>query len=118
MALYRKTTLTPIEKYTPGMEDGIDERGPYINTLEGKLYIPENGWIATGVNGERWAIQDDIFQKTYVKVRGFEFTENTEMYNLIEDIKEAEMSVYSKAHTEQVEVWKGRVRELENMQEA
>jgi|GEM_PF-1802873 len=118
MALYRKKTLTPIEKYVPGMEDGVDENGPYLNTLEGKLYIPENGWIAVGVKGERWAIQDDIFKKTYVKVRGIEYTENTEMYNLIEDIKAAEMSIYSNVPTKLVEAWKGRVRELENIQEA
>lgn len=39
----------------------VIQHGPYLNTLEGKLYIPENGWIATGHLGERWAIHDDIF---------------------------------------------------------
>jgi hypothetical protein len=65
---YRKTALIEAEQYQPGMEDGIDEKGPYLDTLEGKLYIPPNGWIATGVNGERWAIQDDIFRMTYEAV--------------------------------------------------
>ena len=36
------------EQYRKGLEDGIDEKGPYLNTLEGRLYIPPNGWIATG----------------------------------------------------------------------
>ena len=69
--LYRKTQLTPIEKYTPGLEDGIEDGKPYINTLEGKLFIPENGWIAIGAEGERWAIADSIFQKTYVPTEEF-----------------------------------------------
>jgi len=68
MPLYRKKSLTQIDPYTPGMEDGIDENGPYLNTLEGKLYIPKNGHIATGPRGERWAIQDDIFIETYEEV--------------------------------------------------
>jgi len=62
---YRKTALIEAEQYKKGLEDGIDENGPYLNTLEGKMYIPENGWIATGHLGERWAIQDDIFRATY-----------------------------------------------------
>ena len=63
---YRKTALIEAEQYQPGMEDGIDENGkPYLDTLEGKLYIPPNGWIAAGAKGERWAIQDDIFKMTY-----------------------------------------------------
>ena len=38
----------------------------YLDTLEGgRLYIPQNGWIAIGAKGERWAIQDDIFRATY-----------------------------------------------------
>lgn len=35
---YRKTALIEAEQYQPGMEDGIDEKGPYLNTLEGRLY--------------------------------------------------------------------------------
>jgi hypothetical protein len=53
---YRKTALIEAEQYRKGLEDGIDEKGPYLNTLEGRLYIPPNGWIATGAKGERWAI--------------------------------------------------------------
>lgn len=35
-------------------------------TGSGKLCVGD--WIATGVNGEHWAIADDIFNKTYAKV--------------------------------------------------
>ncbi len=65
---YRKTALIEAEQYREGLEDGIDERGPYLDTLEGRLYIPQNGWIAIGAKGERWAIQDDIFRMTYEAV--------------------------------------------------
>ena len=36
-----------------------------IKTLEGRLQLHVGDWIATGVNGERWPIADDIFHKTY-----------------------------------------------------
>lgn len=65
---HRKTALIEAGQYRPGLEDGIDEKGPYLDTLEGRLYIPLNGWIATGAKGERWAIQDDIFKMTYEAV--------------------------------------------------
>ncbi len=69
MATYRKIATIEAEQYKRGLEDGIDEKGPYLDTLEGKLYIPDNGWIATGIDGERWAIQDDIFKRSYERVQ-------------------------------------------------
>ena len=27
-------------------------------------------WIATGIDGEHWAIKDDIFKKTYTEADG------------------------------------------------
>lgn len=41
----------------------------YIDTLEGGLEIHKGDWIATGVDGEHWAIKDDIFKKSYVEVK-------------------------------------------------
>ena len=38
-----------------------------INTLEGDMVLGVGDWIATGANGEHWAIKDDIFKKTYVE---------------------------------------------------
>lgn len=40
----------------------------FIETKEGQLEIKEGDWIATGVEGEHWAIADDIFRKTYEEV--------------------------------------------------
>ena len=39
-----------------------------INTLEGDMVLGVGDWIATGADGEHWAIKDDIFKKTYVEV--------------------------------------------------
>lgn len=37
-------------------------------TLEGELSFEIGDWIATGVNGEHWAVKDEIFQKTYKRL--------------------------------------------------
>ena len=72
--IYRKTTTIKaeqfdgsdemIEKYniTPPMPLDPDYT---INTLEGDMVLGVGDWIATGVNGEHWAIADDVFNKTY-----------------------------------------------------
>lgn len=40
----------------------------FIQTLEGQMKINIHDWIATGVNGEHWAIADDVFKKTYAEL--------------------------------------------------
>ncbi len=37
----------------------------YIETLEGVMKASAGDWIITGVDGERYPIKPDIFQKTY-----------------------------------------------------
>ena len=37
----------------------------YLNTKEGPMRVHKGDWIATGVDGEHWAIADDIFRRTY-----------------------------------------------------
>lgn len=39
-----------------------------IPTLEGNMAINNGDWILTGVDGEHWAVKDEIFNKTYEKV--------------------------------------------------
>jgi len=65
MALYRKKTLTPIEPYMPGMEDGFMDGEPYIATNLGNMRILQTDMIATGVTGERWPIRYEIFLESY-----------------------------------------------------
>lgn len=78
MAKYRKKpVIIDADPYQPGMEDGFDiehpeeqqraDRKPYINTLEGKMYISPGDYIITGVKGERYPCKPDIFESTYEK---------------------------------------------------
>lgn len=81
---YRKTALIEAEQFD-GSEKMIErydlrynreaslyedrEIGWVISTLEGDIEVHINDWIATGINGEHWAITDDIFKKTYEAVK-------------------------------------------------
>lgn len=46
----------------------IKEIKPFINTLEGKMFIDETDMIITGVKGERYPCKLDIFNMTYEKI--------------------------------------------------
>ena len=37
----------------------------FIKTLEGDMKVSPGDWVITGVNGEKWAVKPDIFEKTY-----------------------------------------------------
>lgn len=37
----------------------------WIETLEGGHIVTAGDWIMIGVNGERWPVKPDIFEKTY-----------------------------------------------------
>ena len=76
---YRKTATIMAEQFDGSVdmmrEDDIkaDPEGHYFGgfplftlpTKEGKMTIHEGEWIATGIDGEHWAIAPDIFVKTY-----------------------------------------------------
>jgi len=47
---------------------GSDHIECHILTLEGWMILNVGDWIATGIDGEYWAIKDDIFKKTYEAV--------------------------------------------------
>lgn len=78
---YRKISTIKAEQFD-GSDEMIDKYGIVkenfvidgwdptfsIPTLEGDLAINIGDWIATGVEGEHWAIADDIFRKTYEEV--------------------------------------------------
>ena len=48
--------------------DSMTANVPYIETLEGKLWVSEGDWIIKGINGELYPCKPDIFEKTYEKV--------------------------------------------------
>jgi hypothetical protein len=95
MAKYRKKPVViEAQVFKKGMEDGIrfrhqlsdfakkklkgfemsDPHGttvyPYIDTLEGQLFIEPGDYIITGIQGERYPCKPDIFEKTYETVEG------------------------------------------------
>lgn len=41
------------------------DRTTYIETLEGRMKAEKGDWIITGVNGEKYPVKPDIFEKTY-----------------------------------------------------
>ncbi len=57
-----KALLTSVESVAYGADRYM------IPTLEGYMVIHPTDWIATGVNGEHWAVKDEIFQKTYKRL--------------------------------------------------
>lgn len=60
-----------ISDFKPTMGAQVVYEGPnsyVISTLEGKMIINDGDWILTGVDGEHWAVKDEIFNKTYKEV--------------------------------------------------
>ena len=53
----------PVEAYQL-TEDAV------IHTLEGDMKAKKGDWIIIGVEGERYPVRKDIFEKTYTKVGG------------------------------------------------
>ncbi|GEO72836.1 hypothetical protein LZY01_20040 [Levilactobacillus zymae] len=75
MNRYVKTIPIEAEQFeeSVGMINKYDLTSLYngqwsIDTLEGGMVFNTGDWIATGINGEHWAIADDVFQKTYMKL--------------------------------------------------
>ncbi|KAF1282558.1 DUF1642 domain-containing protein [Lactiplantibacillus plantarum] len=71
---YRKTATIKAEQFD-GTKQSADQLGLfkyrggwYLETLEGSMLVSNGYWIATGVNGEHWAIADDVFKKTYAEL--------------------------------------------------
>lgn len=42
----------------------------YIDTLEGVMKASPGDWIITGIDGEKYPIKPDIFNKTYEIIGG------------------------------------------------
>ena len=50
-----------------GCQQTMNDHG-WIDTLEGGHIVCPGDWVATGVQGEHWAIKPDIFAATYEAV--------------------------------------------------
>lgn len=76
MTTYRKIATVEAEQFLP-----LDNKIPSgvvkssighwtIETLEGTMIVRNEDWICTGIDGEKWAVKDDIFKRTYERVGG------------------------------------------------
>lgn len=52
---------------TPGISYDIHKR-PYIKTLEGEMQVNIGSYICKGIDGEYWAVKQNIFERTYDEV--------------------------------------------------
>lgn len=80
---YRKTATIKAERFGGGHEQvkkyDIQDKATLgeeyggnrwaILTKEGPMIVNVGDWIATGVEGERWVIDDEFFKKTYEEVK-------------------------------------------------
>lgn len=79
---YRKSPIVEAEQFDGSIdmmsEYGIvanpdalhDPEAPLytMNTKEGPMRVHKGDYIATGIDGEHWAIDQDIFERTYERV--------------------------------------------------
>ena len=62
--MIKKYGIGKFKKFTKGNGESIF----IVETTEGSFQLNIGDWIATGVEGEHWAIADEIFNKTYEEV--------------------------------------------------
>lgn len=75
---YRKKTTIKAEQFDGSIKQitrykihivGPTSRGDtsyfLLPTKEGNMKINKGDWIATGIDGEHWAIDKNIFERTY-----------------------------------------------------
>lgn len=65
---YEHTTSGMISAMVDELNTGQQSHNWHVKTLEGDLKVKPGDWITTGVNGEHWAIADDVFKKTYAEL--------------------------------------------------
>lgn len=89
MKEYRKTATVKAKIFEKGDEDGMIHRNgilgamedakygcqpdlvPYISTLENQYHKGEWGkhYLCVGINGEKWLVDKEIFERTYEEVQ-------------------------------------------------
>lgn len=88
MKEYRKIATVNAKLFEKGDEDGMIHKDrmigvmedakygfqpdlvPYISTLENQFHRGEFGkhYLCVGINGEKWLVDKDIFEKTYEEI--------------------------------------------------
>lgn len=55
-----------VKPWPEGVQPGVlGEYDPFIQTLEGRMFVSDGDWVITGVKGERYPCKPDIFEATY-----------------------------------------------------
>lgn len=66
-------SLKQITKYKVHIVGPVESLGDAtyftLPTKEGNMVLHEGDWIATGIDGEHWAIADSIFRRTYEEAK-------------------------------------------------
>lgn len=60
--------IRSIRRFNDGGESEIKIIEVYVDTLEGRMEVHPGDWIITGVNGEKYPCNPDVFEKTYEKI--------------------------------------------------
>jgi hypothetical protein len=63
---YRKTSTVRVE---------FAENEGFIDTLEGKVSYKKGDAILTGVRGEKWPVERDVFDRSYEPIKGSSLSE-------------------------------------------
>jgi hypothetical protein len=71
MKIYRKIATVRAKLFEHGDEDGFIGDIPYVQTLENPAHFGEFGkqYVCTGIKGERWLVEKDIFESTYEEIK-------------------------------------------------
>lgn len=51
--------------YKPMPLSGLYLMPPYIDTLEGRMFVSEGDYIITGIKGEKYPCKSDVFESSY-----------------------------------------------------
>jgi len=74
MKFRKKPVVVDADQFNPDQKpwpDGVvsdkekSKTGFFIETLEGHGEVTPGDWIVTGVEGEKYSVKPDIFDKTY-----------------------------------------------------
>ena len=78
MAKYmKKPVVVEAIRYQEGMEHGfsglirkgnIEQIKPYLNTSKGRIHFGRDAYIVTDEDGERFPVEEVVFNKLYEKV--------------------------------------------------
>lgn len=69
VSMYQPPDTKTVNRSTGEVTTWVQDPYPAIQTLEGVMRVREGDWVITGVQGEKYPCQNDIFEATYEAVR-------------------------------------------------